>query len=218
MLSEVVASMPGLTKGFARTFRDDIGLSTGVSPLGGSCEPPPRDSLLELLPGCENEPLAMLCIPDRSAAEVPPADIPGVSDSALHGVPQEQKRTNEWQHQPAWSQILGSLHRIHRERTLLYLGAVIGQREASVSPSFPCSTCLQVSCCPRARFPCTTEPPAYVRTMAFMQSCSPLASVKAPQGLQAILLLSVSLFCYKRCVSGEGVLLTRRAIMLSLEG
>ena len=66
MLSEGVASVPGLMKGFAKTFSDDAGLPPRVSPLEGPCDPP-EESLLELLPGCENEPLAMLCMPDRSA-------------------------------------------------------------------------------------------------------------------------------------------------------
>ena len=98
MMSEGVASTPGLMKGLARTFRDDTGLPPEVSPLEGPSEPPPRDSLLELLPGCENEPLAMLCNPDRSAAETPSADIPSVSDSALQCPSSESKRTIDLQH------------------------------------------------------------------------------------------------------------------------
>ena len=80
MLSEGVASMPGLMNGLARTFSDDAGLPTGWSPLEGPCEPPPKDSLFELLPWCEKEPLAMLCTPERSAAEVPSARLLAVSN------------------------------------------------------------------------------------------------------------------------------------------
>ncbi len=67
MLSEGVASVPGLMNGLANTFSEDAALAPKVSPLEGPCDPPPEESLLELLPGCENEPLAMLCMPDRSA-------------------------------------------------------------------------------------------------------------------------------------------------------
>lgn len=75
-LSEGDGSVPGPTKGLASTFSED----TSFPPVFPSTdcgwdEPPPDDSLFELLPGCENEPLGMLCTPPRSPAGAPSAGV-----------------------------------------------------------------------------------------------------------------------------------------------
>ena len=68
-LSEGDGSVPGPIKGLASTFSEDTSFPPLLSSMVcGWEEPAPDDSLFELLPGCENEPLLMLCMPPRSPA------------------------------------------------------------------------------------------------------------------------------------------------------